>query len=74
MVHFETMSTIGKFIAVENLPDFMGGSGGLVADYRHVPQGTKPFVEMAQSIGVHSPKHVIKINDHFQKIIHSVSL
>lgn len=69
IVKFAQISNIGEIIDEHHLPDYMGGRGS--KNYRHVPKGVPCVEELAELIGITNRKEVIKISEHFQKLIQS---
>lgn len=67
LVRFATKKDIQRLIAVEHLPDYMGGTAD--KDYRHVPKGTIAVEEMAKQFGVCCPQEISKLNAFFAKLI-----
>lgn len=67
IVKFATKTNINLLIDVENLPDYMGGNG--TKDYHHVPKGVVTIDEMADSIGINNKRDIVKLSEHFQKLI-----
>ena len=67
IVKFATIKDISDIVEAENLPDYMGGNSH--KNYRHVPKGVPGIEEVAELIGIKNRKDVIKLNEHFQKLI-----
>ncbi len=66
IVRFATKKDINKLIEIENLPDYMGGSG--LKDYKLAPKGAPNAEEVANLLGFQCENNIEKIIAHFQRI------
>lgn len=65
IIFFENAKDIFKHIAMENLPEYIGGT--CPQSHREVPPGTRTAVELAQEVYNMSEQDVEKIMKNFEK-------